>query len=56
MARKGARRAKNVPSAPTPPAAHLELTLFKPELTAVIGVQCEPAPGGVGVLIVAMNQ
>ena len=59
MAKKDAKRAKNVPSANAPPAgvaAHIELTLHKPEKTSVVGVQCEPAPGGEGVLIVAMSQ
>jgi hypothetical protein len=62
MAKKDAKRAKNVPSAPAPPAggggvaAHMELTLHKPEKTSVVGVQCEPAPGGEGVLIAAMSQ
>ena len=37
-------------------AAHMELTLHKPEKSSVVGVQCEPAPGGEGVLIVAMSQ
>ena len=61
--RKDAKRAKNVPSVPTPPspggtgvAAHMELTLYKPERSAVVGVQCDPAPDGAGVLIVDMNQ
>ena len=62
MAKKDAKRAKNVPSANAPPAggggvaAHMELTLHKPEKSSVVGVQCEPAPGGEGVLIVAMSQ
>ena len=63
MQRKDAKRAKNVPSVPTPPspggtgvAAHMELTLYKPERSAVVGVQCDPAPDGAGVLIVDMNQ
>ena len=62
MAKKDAKRAKNVPSANAPPAggggvaAFMELTLHKPEKSSVVGVQCEPAPGGEGVLIVAMSQ
>ena len=62
MQRKDAKRAKNVPSIPAPPAgvagvaAHMELTLDKPERLAVVGVQCDAAPDGAGVIIVAMNQ
>ena len=59
MERKDARRAKNVTSTPAPPAAvaaHMELTLRKPERSAVVGVQCDPSPDGAGVLIVAMDQ
>ena len=58
LGRNQAKRAKNVVSAPAEPtsvAAHMELELCKPASNSVIGVQCDPSPDGLGVLVTAMN-